>query len=83
MSEFLHVFDPKNESHVVWLRDVSRAMKKMGADETRMDFEKIVHANPFKGKVNNMMDWAYTHFQISMKYANAVLEGEAFVPTSF
>jgi hypothetical protein len=25
-------------------------------------------------------DWAYVHFQLSMKYSNAVLDEDAFVP---
>jgi hypothetical protein len=41
-----------------------------------------VNINPLPGnpKIDNPMDFAYVHFQLCMKYANAVLNCEAFVP---
>ena len=82
MSEFLTFFDPKNEKHVLWLRDVGRGMKSMSDAKTKLDFEKVVNANPLGKdiKMKNMLDWAYVHFQLAMKYTNAVLENEAHVP---
>ena len=82
MSDFLSFFDPKNEKHVFWLRDVNRGMKKMSDGKTKLDFEKIVNNNPLGDniKMKNMMDWAYIHFQVCMKYTNAVLENEAYLP---
>jgi len=29
----------------------------------------------------NVADWPYIHFQLAMKYANAVLNCDAFVPS--
>jgi len=31
--------------------------------------------------MGNPMDWAYIHFQLAMKYTNAVLNGDAFIPS--
>jgi len=41
-----------------------------------------VNDNPLPGnpKMKNVADWAYIHFQLAMKYANAVLSCDAFVP---
>jgi hypothetical protein len=41
-----------------------------------------VNTNPLPGKptIENPIDFAYIHFQLCMKYANAVLSGVAFVP---
>jgi hypothetical protein len=54
--------------------------KSMGGD--RIDIMSVVNNNPLPGKpsIDNPMDFAYVHFQLCMKYANAVLNGEAFVP---
>jgi hypothetical protein len=43
---------------------------------------KLIKENPLPGKpsMDNVMDFAYVHFQLCMKYTNAVLNGEAYVP---
>ena len=48
----------------------------------KVDIIGIVNDNPIEGnpKMYNPMDWAYIHFQLAMKYTNAVLNGDAFVP---
>lgn len=82
MTDFVKKFDCKNESHVMWLKDVGQAMAKATSGE-KVNIEQIVNDNPMEGqpKMSNMMDWAYVHFQLAMKYANAVLSCEAFVPS--
>ena len=45
------------------------------------DMMKIVNENPFGIKMNNPMDWAQSHFQLCMKYSQAVLRGVAHIPT--
>jgi hypothetical protein len=81
MAQFVKNFDCKNENHVMWLKNVGNATGKSMNGE-KVDLIKTVHDNPIPGKptIDNPMDWAYIHFQICMKYANAVLNGEAFVP---
>lgn len=83
MADFVRSFDSKNEAHVAWLRDVGQAMTRITNGE-KVDIIKMVDDNPLPGhpKVKDVMDWAYIHFQLAMKYSNAVLNCEAYVPTS-
>ncbi len=81
MANFVKEFDSKNEYHVMWLKEIGHAMAKTSGGK-KVDIIGIVNENPLPGKptMSNVMDWAYIHFQLAMKYANAVLNGEAFVP---
>ena len=81
MSGFVKNFDCNDEKHVMWLKGVGQAMAKVTNNE-RVDIISIVNLNPIKGKptMNNVADWAYIHFQLTMKYANAVLNCDAFIP---
>lgn len=76
---FVSMFDPKNEKHVLWLRDVDNAMKT-ASDGKRVDIIEVINRNPMKIKTSNMLDWAYTHFQICMKYTQSIFVGDAFIP---
>ena len=82
MVNFVKGFECKNESHVMWLKKVGGAMARATGDGDKVDVIGIVNDNPIEGKpkMDNPMDWAYIHFQLAMKYTNAVLNGEAFVP---
>ncbi len=53
-------------------------------DGTKVDIVSIINKNQIKGKpkMDKPLDWAYVHFQLCMKYANAVLNEDAFVPGS-
>lgn len=76
---FVGLFDPENEKHVMWLKSVDEAMNNTTTGQ-KVDFRKVVNGNPMKVSEKNMMDWAYTHFQLCMKYTQAVLRGKAFIP---
>ena len=39
---FVGLFDPKNEKHVMWLKDVDEAMNKTTTG-TKVDFQKVMH----------------------------------------
>ena len=80
---FVKNFDCNNESHVLWLKDVGEAMTKTTMGE-KVDIVKAVNQNPIKGtpQLPHPMDWAYIHFQLAMKYSTAVLNGDAYLPTS-
>ena len=82
MAHFVRSFDCKNEDHVMWLKKVGEVMA-MSIGGERINVAAEVNDNPLPGKpeISNVADWAYVHFQLCMKYANAVLNGEAFVPT--
>ena len=83
MAHFVRSFDCKNEKHVMWLKDVGEGMVKTIGGE-KLDILNIVNNNQLHGKpsLDNPMDWAYVHFQLCMKYATAVLNVDAFVPTT-
>ena len=81
MAHFVSSFDCKDEQHVLWLKKVGNVTaKSMNGD--RVDIIGVVNDNPLPGKpsMDKPMDWAYVHFQLCMKYTNAVLNGQAFVP---
>ena len=79
---FVKEFDPKKEDHVIWLQKVDTVMLHITGDmNARKDMMKIVNENPFGIKMNNPMDWAQSHFQLCMKYSQAVLRGVAHIPT--
>ena len=79
---FVKEFDPKKEDHVIWLQKVDTVMLHITdhMNESK-DMMKIVNENPFGIKMNNPMDWAQSHFQLCMKYSQAVLRGVAHIPT--
>ena len=80
---FVRNFDCKNEKHVMWLKEVGAGMAKVSTGE-KYDISRTVNNNPLPGnpKMSNPMDWAYIHFQLAMKYTNAVLNGDAFIPSN-
>jgi len=81
MAEFVKAFDCNNEEHVMWLKSVGQVMVR-SMDGVRVDVAGVVNDNPLpnKPRMKNVADWAYIHFQLAMKYANAVLSYDAFVP---
>ena len=76
---FVGLFDPTDEHHVLWLREVDDAMNQT-TNGKKIDVVKVINSNPMKMKEKNMIDWAYTHFQLCMKYSQSVLRGNAYVP---
>ena len=80
---FVKQFDPTKNEHVEWLQKVDVSMSKASNQEKygSVDFMKIVNDNPFGIKMSNPMEWAESHFQLCMKFTQAVLRGVAFIPT--
>ena len=79
-NNFVSVFNPKEKTHVLWLRRMNREMEKM--DPTRnMNLNEIVNSNPMGVKMTNGLDWVFIHFSLAMAYTKAVLEGLAWVPS--
>ena len=83
MADFVKAFDCKNEQHVIWLKEIGKSMAKVSNGEN-FDIVKIANSNPLPGKpkMKNPMDIAEVHFMLAMKYATAVLDGAAFVPSN-
>ncbi len=80
---FVSKFDPTSESHVLWLQRVDDAMNDIMANKKKMDIVQLVNDNPCKAKIKSPLDWADVHFQLALKYSQAVLRGSAFIPESF
>lgn len=78
---FVKEFNPKKEEHVLWLQKIDEVMLHV-TDSTKAsrDMMKVVNENPMGIKMNNPMDWAQSHFQLCMKYSQAVLRGVAYIP---
>lgn len=72
-------FNPREESHVTWLKSVNDAMTKATSGE-RVDVARVWNDNPMGIPLESVAELAYQHFQVAMKYANAVLSSDAFVP---
>ncbi len=83
MAHFVRSFECKNEEHAMWLKEVGGITAKSLNGE-KVDIINTINTNPLPGKptVDNPMDFAYIHFQLCMKYANAVLNEDAFVSGS-
>lgn len=80
---FVSKFDPTKESHVLWLQKVDDAMNDIMTNKKKMDIVQLVNDNPCKSKIKSPLDWADVHFQLALKYSQAVLRGSAFIPESF
>jgi hypothetical protein len=79
---FVHAFDCTDETHVMWLKKVGDVtVKAIGG--MQININQYVNDNPLPGRptMHTPAEWAYVHFQLCMKYATAVLNSEAFVPT--
>jgi hypothetical protein len=79
---FVKQFDPVNKEHVLWLQRIDNSMRKANNQEKygSEDFMKVVNDNPFGIKMTKPMEWAESHFQLCMKYSQAVLRGVAYIP---
>jgi hypothetical protein len=79
---FVKEFDPRKEEHITWLQKIDKVMVEV-SDPTKggKDMFKTVNENPFGIKLENPIEWAQTHFQLCMKYSQAVLRGIAYIPT--
>jgi len=82
MSHFVKSFDCNDEKHVMWLKEVGEAMTNI-TNGKKVDVISVVNNSPLSGNpsMDNVADWAYVHFQLTMKYANAVLNCDAFIPS--
>lgn len=81
MAHFVRSFDCKNEEHVMWLKKLGEDTSKSISGD-KVNLTKTINNNPLPGKpsMENVMDFAYVHFQLCMKYTNGVLSGNAFIP---
>lgn len=73
---FSHAFDPKDKSHVVWLKSLHTATQE------KKNIDLIFVGNPMRVSVKSheLLEWINVQFILCMKYAHAVLEEKAWVP---
>ena len=74
--KFSSVFDANNQTHVKWLKSLHDATL------AERSVDKVLESNPFNIVLTKkeMLDWINIQFILAMKYAMAVLDGEAWVP---
>jgi|TARA_B110000261_G_scaffold91073_1_gene103702 hypothetical protein len=82
MASIVTEFDSSKEEHVLWLQKVDTAMVGI-TEQKKIHLDKIVNDNPIVTSKVDMLEWAFTHFQIALKYSQAVLRGTAFIPKTF
>lgn len=83
-SVFIKAFDPRQKSHVVWLKKMTDIADAMGDPKLHMSLVAEINSNPMGVKLDNRdaLMWVEIHFGIAMKYARAVLNGEAIIPAT-
>ena len=81
-SKFAESFNPKTVSHVVWLGQFFEFAETLSTKRNNID--TFINTNPMGVvvKQDEMLEWVQIHFVLAMKYTQAVLKGEAFVPRS-
>lgn len=81
MAHFVRSFNCNDKEHVLWLKQIGEDMTKTVSGE-RVNIMDTVKNNPLPGRpsIENPADFAYVHFQLCMKYANAVLNDDAWIP---
>jgi hypothetical protein len=77
--KWVEKFDSTREDHCIWLKSIGNAMEKVTSGE-RFDIIRQFEKNPMKLKLESAPEMAYVHFQLCMKYAQAVLDGHAWTP---
>jgi hypothetical protein len=83
-SIFIKAFDPKNKNHVVWLKKMTDIADTLGDPRRHQALVTEINSNPMGVKLDNRdaLMWVEIHFGIAMKYARAVLNGEAIIPAT-
>lgn len=79
MSSIVKEFNPREQSHVEWLKSLGEGMAKVTEGENS-DIIHLMTQNPMKIIFTDIREFAYIHFQLAMKYTNAVLAKDAYLP---
>ena len=59
---FVGLFDPTDENHVLWLREVDDAMS-MATNGKKADIKKVINSNPMKLEEKNIKVLIIENFQ--------------------
>jgi hypothetical protein len=79
-NQFAKMFNPKEKTHVLWLKRMNRQMEKMDPMTQQTNLLEMINENPMGARMSNGADWVFAHFGMAMAYTNAVLEGKAWIP---
>jgi hypothetical protein len=75
--EFASKFQPRQESHVLWMKRVMMTLNEMKVGVVPLMTTNPMNV-PFSEK--DAFDIVFIQFSLAMKYTKAILEGEAWVP---
>ena len=86
-------FQPNHKDHVLWLQDLFNATRKMNEQMTSksqvemrkaggMDLTTVLKSNPMNVKIKDVdsLNFPMIHMSIGMRYSEAVLKGQAWIP---
>jgi hypothetical protein len=79
MASIVQKFNPRDREHVAWLKELGEGMAKV-TNGDNCDIIYLMTHNPMNEIFTDFMQFAYIHFQLAMKYTNAVLSKDAFIP---
>ena len=92
-SKFMNAFNPASEEHVQWMKslfDVLDIMKLNSDDIIKQekalqqyDINNIMKSNPFNINITDkdLLEYPIIHFSLAMKYSEAVLKNNAWIPS--
>ena len=91
-SPLVTTFNPHNATHVLWLKKLFGVLDimKLNADDiikqeraiVQYDMEGTLKSNPMNVTIDQkaLMEFPIVHFALAMKYSDAVLKCQAWVP---
>jgi hypothetical protein len=82
-AKFLTKFDPADKSHVAWFKRMCDIGDQMGDPKSQITLVAEINLNPMKVELDHReaLEWVHVHFCLGMKYARAVVNGQAWVPS--
>ncbi len=83
MTTIVSQFNPAQKEHVLWLKSLFTLLKEFNPQK-KMEKNKVLsvlNTNPMTNKwEGSELDLPEVHMILSSKYAQAVLEGNAYIP---
>lgn len=81
-SRFMKEFDPSNQVHVRWFKQMTELSEQMNDPNQVITLNAEINLNPMKIEVSHQdtLDWFHIHFVLCASYAKQVLKGTAWVP---
>ena len=82
MNTVMTKFQTQNPQHVEWLKELFSSMRKSTMNAKENSLYETMNANPFGVAFNQkeFLNLPEIHFGLAMKYAEAVLNGTAYIP---